>query len=418
MEFRCRNGTWQAISRALRERSFAVSGRPISPYRLNVCKQLRQQQLIRLQHTQRHVQKSTKLQREPHKSSLESRELRAVERLDELLRDASQQAESNVVPSETTVLESLKTCWDLAEYFKSASDPQNPTTETEGTPASALLFLDENEDPLSKSSSKLAKSVAKDIKEQAVNKLSSTAYNIIKNPFVFITPQILEAYVQIQSLLGRPETLSQVFHLFANKPIPVANSSPVRFLKAKPNNPSSAVPDKVADNAMDAAIEAKNLPLCLDIIGTTVCAPAFRRAKFIRKALLPLTGLSLAPFAAYAVASQISVYQNTMSPEMATNIAFAGITAYVGLTAVTGVIAVTTANDQMDRVTWATGMPLRERWLREEERAMIDKVAGAWGFKEPWRRGDESGEDWAALKEFTGLRGMVLDKTSLMEGME
>jgi hypothetical protein len=61
---------------------------------------------------------------------------------------------------------------------------------------------------------------------------------------------------------------------------------------------------------------------------------------------------------------------------------------------------------------------LRERWLREEERAMIDKVAGAWGFKEPWRRGDESGEDWAALKEFTGLRGMVLDKTSLMEGME
>jgi len=103
---------------------------------------------------------------------------------------------------------------------------------------------------------------------------------------------------------------------------------------------------------------------------------------------------------------------------MATNVAFAGILAYVALTGTIGFVAVTTANDQMDRVTWATGTPLRERWLREEERAMIDRVAGAWGFKEKWRRGEEEGSDWAGLREFTGLRGMVLDRVELMEGME
>ncbi len=103
---------------------------------------------------------------------------------------------------------------------------------------------------------------------------------------------------------------------------------------------------------------------------------------------------------------------------MATNVAFAGILAYVGFTATIGIVAVTTANDQMDRVTWATGMPLRERWLREEERAALDRVAGAWGFKEPRRRGEEEGGEWEELREFIGRRGMVLDRVELMEGME
>lgn len=103
---------------------------------------------------------------------------------------------------------------------------------------------------------------------------------------------------------------------------------------------------------------------------------------------------------------------------MATNVAFAGILAYVGFTATIGMVAVTTANDQMDRVTWATGMPLRERWLKEEERAALDRVAGAWGFKETWRRGEEEGREWEELREWIGRRGMVLDRVELMEGME
>lgn len=103
---------------------------------------------------------------------------------------------------------------------------------------------------------------------------------------------------------------------------------------------------------------------------------------------------------------------------MATNVAFVGITAYVGLTAMIGVVAVATANDQMDRITWGQGIPLRERWMREEERAAIDKIAGVWGFREVWRRGEEEGEDWDALREWVGNRGMMLDRVELMEGME
>ncbi|KAI5301299.1 hypothetical protein KEM56_001835 [Ascosphaera pollenicola] len=72
----------------------------------------------------------------------------------------------------------------------------------------------------------------------------------------------------------------------------------------------------------------------------------------------------------------------------------------------------------MNRVVWMPGTPLRERWLREKERAALDRIASAWGFKDVTRRGEEEGEDWEALREIIGLRGMVLDKTDLMDGME
>lgn len=102
----------------------------------------------------------------------------------------------------------------------------------------------------------------------------------------------------------------------------------------------------------------------------------------------------------------------------ATNLYFGGILAYVGFTATIGFVAITTANDQMDRITWAVGTPLRERWMREEERMMVDRIAGAWGFQERWRRGEEEGSDWEALREWAGMRGMVLDRTELMDGMQ
>ncbi|KAK4999516.1 hypothetical protein LTR16_006973, partial [Cryomyces antarcticus] len=109
---------------------------------------------------------------------------------------------------------------------------------------------------------------------------------------------------------------------------------------------------------------------------------------------------------------------STMDPSHATGLAFAGILTYIGATATVGAVAVTTSNDQMDRVTWATGMPLRERWIREEERAAIDRVAGAWGFADAGRRGEEEGAEWEGLREWIGVRGMVLDRVELMEGME
>jgi hypothetical protein len=63
-------------------------------------------------------------------------------------------------------------------------------------------------------------------------------------------------------------------------------------------------------------------------------------------------------------------------------------------------------------------MLLRERWLREEERAGLDKIVMAWGFKETLRRGEEEGIEWEELKYWCGVRGMVLDAVQLMAGME
>lgn len=107
-----------------------------------------------------------------------------------------------------------------------------------------------------------------------------------------------------------------------------------------------------------------------------------------------------------------------MSPSYATGVAFAGFMAYLGTVTGLGYVVITTANDQMDRVTWAKGVPLWERWVREEERAAWDRVAGEWGFKDRSRRGEEEGEEWDRLREEVGIRGMVLDQVELMDGME
>lgn len=107
-----------------------------------------------------------------------------------------------------------------------------------------------------------------------------------------------------------------------------------------------------------------------------------------------------------------------MDPTTITWVSFSAILAYVTFTASVGLVAITTANDQMQRVVWLPGTPLRNRWLREEERRSLDQIAVAWGFKELEFRGEEQGEEWESLRELLGLRGMILDKSSLMEGME
>ncbi|KFY12133.1 hypothetical protein V492_04074 [Pseudogymnoascus sp. VKM F-4246] len=256
------------------------------------------------------------------------------------------------------------------------------------------------------------------IVDGASRKLSNLALSVLQHPPIFITPGILRRYVNLLSTLRRPETLPTAFHLYSTKPAPVDGSSPVKYKEVNPNKSANSIEAKMADLALQTAIEAKNLGTAMDIVDTAYNTKAFRRTKFIRRALLPATGLALAPAAAYAVATQLSHFQTTMDPAVATNIAFVGILGYIGFTTVVGVVAVTTANDQMERITWATGMPLRERWIREEERAAIDKIAGAWGFRQVWRRGEEEGEEWEALREWVARRGMILDRPELMEGME
>jgi len=278
--------------------------------------------------------------------------------------------------------------------------------------ASALLSLDD-----SSGAKKIPLQKLPVVTQRTVDDLSQLAYSIIKHPPVFITPDILELYVKIQANLSRPQTLPEVFNLYTDKPLP-REGTPIRYSRQNPNKVANAVPVAVADRALQAAIDSKQLVVAMDIVQSTYTTTAFHRAKFVRKGLLPATAAAAAPIAAYAVASQLALLQTTMESTMATNVAFAGILAYVFFTGTIGVVAVTTANDQMDRVTWAPGIPLRERWMREEERAAIDKIAGSWGFRETWRRGEEEGEDWDALREWIGRKGLILDRVSLMEGME
>lgn len=170
--------------------------------------------------------------------------------------------------------------------------------------------------------------------------------------------------------------------------------------------------------AIDVAIEQRDLGLVLAIIDNSFCTPAFHRAKFFKRAAAPLGVLATTPLGCYVAASWAASFQNTMEPGTATAIAFAATLAYVGGTSSVGVLAIVTANDHMERVVWMPGIPLRQRWLREEERAALDKVSIAWGFKDVYMRGEEEGEEWDTLREFIGMRGMILDKTDLMEGMQ
>lgn len=321
--------------------------------------------------------------------------------------------ESSTIPSQTAVQASLEACEFLAESVSDEVEVEAQAT----TPTSGLLDLEEQR-KRSDGSTSNARALDVAMRHRAADRLAEIAYNIVTTPQVFITPELLSVYVRTQTLLGRPETIPPIFILYASKPIPIPNTFPIKYRSSNPNKASFAVPLSIANTALDSAIQKKKLSICFDIINTSVCTSASRRSKFLKRALVPVSGLALAPAAAFSGASQWAVWQDTMDYDMARNVLFTGLLAYVSFTATLGVVAITTANDQMDRVTWASGTPLRERWLREEERAMADRVACAWGFQESWRRGEEEGRDWQSLREWTGLRRMVLDKVELMEGME
>ncbi|KAK5737566.1 hypothetical protein LTR17_006613 [Elasticomyces elasticus] len=246
-----------------------------------------------------------------------------------------------------------------------------------------------------------------------LNTISERAEALLRHPDVFITPQILKSYVGLQTLLHQPSSLPDIFDLYARKPIPTTSpTGKTTYTTPSPSKINSAIPSPTAHLALESAIASHDLPLALDIITTTFCAPAYTRAKILRQAMIPLSGLVILPLAAYTLSSQYaSFFQSSMSPGYATGVAFTGIMAYV-------VHVTTIGNDQMDRVTWAQGVPLWERWIREEERAAIDKVAGKWGFEGREQRGEEEGEEWGVLREYVGTRGMELDRAELMEGME
>lgn len=348
-------------------------------------------------------------------SSQSSAKARSQAQIDGDIKEVSERCHavtsSDLAPSEKDVLAVLARCEVAAEEL--VCPVSRKDGKKDGSAASALLEVEKRAVRIPHRAQKLSPA-----SQQAAERLSTLTYSLIAHPPVFITPGVLESYVRVQSILGRPETFPEAFHMYANKPTPQQGTTPVKYTTPNPNKIANAIPKPISSMALQTAIDMKKMAVAMRIVESAYTTPAFHRDKFVRTGLFPTVGLTVAPFAAYAVASQLALYQNTMDSATATNVAFAGILAYVGFTATIGMVAITTANDQMDRITWAQGLPLRVRWIREDERAAVDRIAGAWGFRESWRRGEEEGDDWEALREWAGRKGMILDRVELMEGME
>ena len=357
----------------------------------------------------------------PKERPLTKAESQAIQRLDILLEDSQVILQKDVEPMEGEILEALKICRRLAAYFRDIKDKPALATVKPGGEAGNLLFLEDSKDgdaTEQQLSPTMIGSMASYIAEHATDMIAAVVNRIAEDGKVFITPKILKRMVEILSLLNRPENLAKIFILYAEKSIPIVDSAPIRYKSANPNKISAAVPLDIARTALDAGIKAQNLPLCLDIMDYTVRTIAYKRSKITRKALLPGIIATMAPGAAYIIATQLAQMQEAMSTGMATMVGTAGIITYLGATGTMGFITIATANDQMERVTWAGGIQLRQRWLREDERAFMDAVACAWGFSDRNRRGEEAGPDWEALKELCGMRGMMLDRVGLMDGMQ
>lgn len=320
---------------------------------------------------------------------------------------------SSDTPKAEKIQEALSICEALAKVTVLPDEAPRAPKVSGITPTSDLLGLDAkpNQEQVTIERSKAER-------VRLARSVSRLALDIVEAPQIFLTVKHLVTYVNIQSILKKPQSFPAVFDLYANKPVPQPGTSPVKYKDAKPNAISAAIPLKVAEKALDAAINIKNLPLALSIIDTTVNTTAFRRSKFVSKALLPCVVFACAPLVAYIAGIKMTEISNALDPREFQIVATAGVLAYITFTGTLGFVAVTTANDQMERITWVIGTPLRERWMREEERALVDKVAMAWGFRSKDKRGDEEGQDWQNLRLWSLERGMVLDKPELMEGMQ
>ncbi|KAI0428656.1 hypothetical protein F5Y09DRAFT_312435 [Xylaria sp. FL1042] len=334
------------------------------------------------------------------------------------------------IPPEENVSAALGVCDTLADWFTNETvQPQiaHAISELDST-ASTLLSLDDSANTNSTTAPKSAAAerptrLPEGMEYSAkmtelTDKISETAYLLLAHPPVVITPKLLDQYVKVQAKLGKPETLPRVFQLYSSKPLPRLGSVPLRYTNQNPNRAAAAIESKIIEAALDVAIAAKNLDAAVGIVESSYATKAFVRSKVLRYGMLPFGALVATPVAAYILATKFAELQQTMDGTEATTIAFVGILAYVGFTGTLGVVAFTTANDHMKRVTWAPGMPLRHRWVREEERAALDRIACAWGFQESLRQGEEEGAEWEALREFIGQKGMILDNTQHMEGME
>ena len=326
----------------------------------------------------------------------------------DVIQDVQALTSASIPPSNSDIVQCLNNCKALTSNARQSTTVKEEEVQgtRQGTASSSLSLLEETHSRQSFAGS------------QGVGDLSDALYKLIKAPQIFLSPEVLALYIDLQSCLGRPETLPAVLNMFANKAIPIHGSSPLQVRKQNPRSIKAAVPPELANKALDAAVEARELSLCLDVIEETTRQPAYLKRKFITQAWPLAAGAGLTPPFAYFLATKFSAWQTVLSESSALWSSFIAICCYTYCVSAIGTFSYITRNDHHERISWQDGIPLWERWAREDERAMMEKVAAAWGFKEKDRRGEEEGEEWEALKELTAMRDMLLDRTELMENME
>ncbi|KAI5280301.1 hypothetical protein KEM54_003777 [Ascosphaera aggregata] len=308
-----------------------------------------------------------------------------------------------------------------------------------GAVTSKLLDLDSERTPVRDHQRPEPLTLAKDTRPamqvKVINRVSPMLNSMLRDSKVFISEDVLRLYTHLQCEMRQAEHFPEIFRLFATKPVPIQQSDRAKAvtgpssnsnsnssssssgdpsksttgttttttnttttttmttnIKYTPNSPDaakSAIPADLAQRALSLAIEQRNLSLSLAIIDTTFCTTAYRRSKMIRHAGLPALLALSAPPGAYIAGKYAATFTVAMDPNTATWIAFSAVLAYLTFTGAIGFVAIATANDEMERVVWVPGTPLRERWVREEERKALDRIACAWGFKDVVRRGEE-----------------------------
>lgn len=336
--------------------------------------------------------------------------------IDSVDRAKQQILEDTGIPTQEDVLSVFLKFHKAAELATGFSISQGTGQLTDSeTAASSLLSLDGSSPKPSQAPPSQASSP---IKSSALAEyISNAAFQVITHPTVNISQQVLEAYVVTQARLGKAESLPYVLSLYASKPRPRSKSGSIKYVTQDPHTPAAAVPTQIIEKALDAAIEAKDLDAAVGVVENTYGTKAFQRQKLLRKALLPTTLAAMLPWGVYTIAAGVAPLQHSWDHETATFVVGAALMTYVLCTATLGLVALVTSNDQMRRVTYAPGLRLRERWLREDQRAAYDKVASSFGFSEASKFGEEEGQEFRVLRQFLLRRGMMLDRVELMEGM-
>ncbi|KAK6337516.1 hypothetical protein TWF730_002913 [Orbilia blumenaviensis] len=388
--------------------------------------------VIPLVQSLRHKSSTTEAAAPPPESLYSADDTKTYDKLFSAINEklfAQTVGDSPKVPRETEVILAFKALQRLATNYSAPRPQAGKTPKPNPNLNDAILSLagstsanatpsvnrDASQEPVPQSPDTIEAEKEAKLNEP-VHPLMDVAYHIAIHPYVFISPKVLTEYVKLATILKDPSTLPSVFKLYANKATVYDPSKPAR--KLNPNAAKNAISFQTAKDALQVAITAKNMPLALDIIDNSMSTTAWCRHKLYTK-LLPFGGAAGAiPICLWKLSDWLAQFQEQWLHDKAMAYAFIGFMTYYICTGSLGMIALLTWNDHMIRVNWIPGVFMRERWFMEEQRALTDRVAMAWGYQEPHKRGLESGWEWEMLRHWAGVRGMIIDSSDMVEGRE